>query len=267
MAPRCGYLLWISEQLLDNLRNLPLPEIEYPSSLWYSRHGEPLPWHLPLGLLYDLDRSAHPSDPPLPWTIQVHTRGYPIDRLLPPPCDDLLYAHHMSMMKESDVLRHGSANKVMRLSKEDQTSLFNSLRQGDMEGFWRVNGQLVGLGDPRNIPVRIYLPHQASPYQCLIPAVSKEGRFFPFHSSPLSPSLPSLILCLSQSLGETTCLSHLLQELPSQWVSREEDGSISPTVQVLLHGVPLPRDIPLTWASEALAYADNFLYLILSSSS
>ncbi|RKP14312.1 autophagy-related protein 5, partial [Piptocephalis cylindrospora] len=136
-------------------------------SLWYSREDQPLAWHLPVGLLYDLDM-AKASSPPLPWNIEVHTRGYPMDRLLPPPRGDLLYAHHMSMMKESDFLRHGSTNKIMRLSKEDQMSLFASLRQGDLEGFWRVNGQLVGTGYPRNIPIRLYLPNQLTPHQSLV---------------------------------------------------------------------------------------------------
>lgn len=35
--------------------------------------------------------------------------------------------------------------------------------------------------------------------------------------------------------------------------------------EAILHGVPLPLDTPLAWAARHLAYADNFLHIVVRS--
>eukprot|EP00842_Homolaphlyctis_polyrhiza_P005521 jgi/Hompol1/5970/HPOL_000171-RA len=67
----------------------------------------------------------------LPWKIQMHFEGFPLDRLIQIDAEgagpNTMRDHFMAMLKESDYLRNGSIKKVMLMTKQDQTKLWDSL--------------------------------------------------------------------------------------------------------------------------------------------
>ncbi|KAI7862139.1 autophagy protein Apg5-domain-containing protein [Spinellus fusiger] len=137
---RLSYLTLVTHQLLPVYTGLGL-EVQ-PEQVWYAYEGEPLKWHYPLGLLYDLltfPASQHTTfgdKACLPWHIDVYFNGFPTDKLLRNPTLDTAQDMYMSMIKEADFLRHGTTKRVMNLSKQDQTQLWQS----------RIAGTFVSLG-------------------------------------------------------------------------------------------------------------------------
>lgn len=59
-------------------------------------------------------------------------------------------------------MRNGSIKKVMGLSKQDQTQLWDALKLHDYGKFWEVNVRLVTNDNtiPKFVPMRVYIPDQ-----------------------------------------------------------------------------------------------------------
>ena len=115
------------------------------SSAWFSFEGVPLKWHHPIGLLYDLFSGAAPALPSsahqgsgattaggsatsLPWKLVIHYSDFPSDQLV--QLDDERKAHHdafINSVKEADFLRNGTGNAIMKLSKDDSTTLWEAV--------------------------------------------------------------------------------------------------------------------------------------------
>lgn len=61
---------------------------------------------------------------------------------------------------------------------------------------------------------------------------------------------------------ETLTVKDVLRKLiPDLFVSEETLHLIS----ILVHGVELPLDTPISWAYENLSFADNFLHVVVIS--
>ncbi|KAI9315603.1 autophagy-related protein 5, partial [Dichotomocladium elegans] len=121
--------------------------------VWYEYQGQPLKWHYPIGLLYDLQGGAE-----LPWRITIRFSGFPTDKLLRNPSVESAQDMFMAMVKQADFLRHGTTKRVMNLSKSDQTQLWRSLWSDRYEDYWSVNQNLMNDSELRFVPMRIYLP-------------------------------------------------------------------------------------------------------------
>ncbi|KAG0192479.1 autophagy protein 5 [Apophysomyces sp. BC1034] len=228
---RCSYLPLLSQQL-SSVLDLTVE----PSDIWYDFNGEPLKWHYPIGLLYDMYRlDESESAPPLPWDLTIHVQNFPTEKLLRRPSVETAQDMFMSMIKEADFLRHGTTKRVMNLSKRDQTQLWESVASDHFEEYWSVNKRLLETttSQPlRHIPLRLYLPDQCPVIQELVSAEDTE-----------------------RSLGEV--LSGILPDLfPSSLL----ESSAIP----LIHGIHLPLDTPIIWAAENLSFADNFLHIVLN---
>jgi autophagy-related protein 5 len=89
---------------------------------------------------------------------------------------------------QADHVRNGNAKAVMSLSKVESTKLWDSLREraskasciggfgvltelDDFDKFWSVNEKLVNVENPKNIPLRIYVPSAPRIIQQPIPPV------------------------------------------------------------------------------------------------
>ncbi|KAI8366662.1 autophagy protein Apg5-domain-containing protein [Radiomyces spectabilis] len=234
-APRCSYFPLIAQKLHDIYTGLGLQVDK--ENIWFDYQGEPLKWHYPIGLLYDLNvfGTATPTmdEAVIPWCINIHWRHFPADKLLRNPSIDAAQDIFMSMLKEADYLRHGNTKKVMNLSKRDQTQLWQSLSVDDHDKYWEVNEHLLENEHQqwRHIPVRLYLPNNGV-LQEAVPYHDTEGTAY---------TIADVISRIMPKLSLTTAIP-------------------------VMHGIPLTMDIPAEWASKNLAYADNFLHIVLSKS-
>ncbi|CAI2192434.1 20458_t:CDS:2 [Funneliformis geosporum] len=234
-APRCSYFPLLTSQIRKYFVDMALNFIGDDAEIWYDVDGIPLKWHYPIGLLFDLHTGYRPdsnSPPPLPWPVTVHFKNFPLDKLIRAQAIDATQDFFMSMIKEADFLRNGSTKKVMNLSKNDQTQLWDGLwssssqkyRTENYDRFWSVNYRLV-INDgqsPRHIPLRIYLPDNCNPL----------------------------------TLGEV--LHQILPDLfPSSLPT--ENAFAAPVI----HGVIPQLNIPIIWASQNLCYPDNFLHIVV----
>ncbi|CAJ0766859.1 17047_t:CDS:2 [Entrophospora sp. SA101] len=144
-APRCSYFPLLTSVIRKYFRDMAMNFIVDDAEIWYDVDGTPLK-----------------CPPPLPWSVTVHFKDFPADKLIRAQAIDATQDFFMSMIKEvgADFLRNGTTKKVMNLSKNDQTQLWDGLWSKDYDKFWSVNYRLV-INDgqvPRHIPLRIYLP-------------------------------------------------------------------------------------------------------------
>ncbi|KAI8074894.1 autophagy protein Apg5-domain-containing protein [Gongronella butleri] len=243
---RCSYLPMLTHALCAQVDRL---EGVDPASVWYSFQGEPLKWHHPVGLLYDLLCSAAKRDGkelPLPWPLTMHTDAFPESALLRNPNMETTQDMFMAMIKEADFLRHGSTKKVMNLSKQDQTQLWQALTSERYDDYWQVNHSILderpgtqgtsspktstnNTSGPRHVPLRLYLPNQCPVIQDLVPFTSEQGD-------------PVLL---------SDAMQQLLPKVPLD------------DMHIMIHGVTVPVDTPIRWAIDHLAYPDNFLHLVV----
>lgn len=203
-----------------------------------------IPLHLPVGLIFDLV-SLYKADI-LPWKLEFHiSNSSPNISIVNPvicnilnytafPDESSLSSFYFSSLKESDHLRSGSARNVMNLTRSEQLQLWEALRGGECDRFWRINQKLVSSNAmPRSVPIKFYLKRDSSP---------ELVRFqFPVALPSSAPSQPTL--------------KHLFDsEFPSLAIKR-----------VLLHGVCLPLHVTLDELNWNWNYADNFINMIVLS--
>ena len=74
--------------------------------MWFEEDGNPIRWHYPIGVLFDL--MASPSR--LPWTLTVHFRDFPEADILRCPGKDAVESHFMSSVKEADFFEASRPN-------------------------------------------------------------------------------------------------------------------------------------------------------------
>lgn len=242
------------------------------AEMWLEFRGSPLKWNYPVGVLFDLFGS--PTE--LPWEVTVHFSGFPQGKVMRCPDDNTVKDYFMNTIKESDFLKHGSTKRVMTLSKLDQSSLWDAVRTMDFNLFWKANDQVFCDNQAqlvRFVPLRVYLP----------------GR--PFIQEPIAPLDPATDAekTVGGALGEI--LPALFGPRPADAAASdgsEASGSLSattsadaqnagsgrrvasprraPTVsnpKVLIQGIEVALDLPLTWLSEQLSHADNFLHIVV----
>lgn len=81
------------------------------------------------------------SELTLPWTIVLHHKNYPKDSVLTLFSSTTLFEYWMNLVKESCVIRYGSANAIMNLSKDDSDKLWACISQYSTDSyktFWRI---------------------------------------------------------------------------------------------------------------------------------
>ncbi|OAD06343.1 hypothetical protein MUCCIDRAFT_106914 [Mucor lusitanicus CBS 277.49] len=171
---RCSYLPLVTKHIQQLLVNLGMQvSDEVFQSAWYDHERQPLKWHYPVGLLFDL----HATDLSKTWNLTLHFKDLPSDLILLKPTAETMQDMFMSMIKEADFLRNGNIKKVMNLSKRDTTQLWDSLASDRYSEFREVNKHLVEYTDSlRHIPLRIYLPDNCPVVQELVSFYSDSGE-------------------------------------------------------------------------------------------
>ncbi|RKP04805.1 autophagy protein Apg5-domain-containing protein [Thamnocephalis sphaerospora] len=302
LARRCSYLPLLTPLVIELLVQRNLPFIGDESDIWYTFEEIPLRWHYPIGLLYDM-LVPHDSQLSTPWQITVHTRGYPGDRLLksPPPGLETMHDLFMGLIKEAsqhqwqsngpwltcavlqaDFLRNGSSKGVMRLSKQDQTQLWDALSSGDFDDFWSVNSRLVAPAPAarRTNSYTDKAPEAAAEDDTVdSPSIARENSDGSSHETTLPKHIPMRLylpdcpviqepVAAVDEHGQERTLGDALHQLlpllfPTTDAGEAEDVRASP----ILHGVTAPLDMPLGWAAQCMVHADNFLHIVIDVSS
>lgn len=100
---------------------------------WLSFEGVPLKWHYPVGLLYDLHSglptAESDSADTLPWKLTLHYTAFPVDQLMQMDAESkVLLDTFINSVKEADFIRNGTAKVAMGMSKDDSTTLWQSVQ-------------------------------------------------------------------------------------------------------------------------------------------
>nr|CAD7258621.1 unnamed protein product [Timema shepardi] len=206
--------------------------------MWLDYNGQPLKWHYPIGVLFDMYVT---TDLQLPWNITVHFDKFPEDELLHCTSRDAVESHFMACVKEADVLKHRS-QVVSNMQKKDHNQLWLGLQNDKFDQFWAVNRKLMEASADeafKYIPFRCYHGDEAF-VQRLVRPVTEEGH--------------------------RKTLKDLVHEVfPEEAEGRKTQRSLLTILRVITHGIEPPCETPLQWMSEHLSYPDNFLHLCIQA--
>lgn len=227
MLPRLSYFPLVTDKVNKHFSKY--VNQEEATEMWLAYSEQPLKWHYPIGVLYDLYGDKDST----PWNITVHFQDFPEDEILHCPSKEAVESQFMSMVKEADSLKH-RAQIINNMQKRDHKQLWTALLHDRYDQFWSVNKKLMeSSGDDmfKYIPFRIY--------QIDIPNIQK--IFKPCNTE-----------------GEEQNLGELLHEcVPHLW---DEDKF---TKRVVTHGIEMTLNTPVLWLSQNFSYPDNFLHLCL----
>lgn len=230
LLPRVSYLPIVTDKVTKHFQRAIKPDVN-TNTVWFDFNGQPLKWHYPIGVLFDL----YGSSKSLPWNITVHFEDFPEDELIHCDGKEVVESYFMSAVKEADSLKHKS-QIINSMQKKDHKQLWLGLNNDKFEQFWSVNKRLMERsGDElfKNIPFRI---HQ------------RDAAFLQKLSRPVN------------DLGEQQTLKHLLMETLPKMFACDQDFE---QMRIVLHGIDAPLETPLQWLSEHLSHPDNFLHIVL----
>ncbi|KAL3525085.1 hypothetical protein ACH5RR_013457 [Cinchona calisaya] len=140
LAPRLGYLPLLVPQIKPFFSSTLPPGVD---TVWFEYKGLPLKWYIPTGVLYDLLC----AEPERPWNLTVHFRGYPGNILTPCEGEDSIKWSFINSLKEAAYIINGNCKSVMNMSQSDQSELWQSVLNGNLETYLWVSSKLkLGLG-------------------------------------------------------------------------------------------------------------------------
>jgi len=235
--PRCSYLPIYTYEIANYFiqRNI----VDNSDNIWYSCNDVPLKWHYAVGLLYDIFNnsnsnqskdSENPENSFLPWEVTVHFSDFPKNKLLKFKSIDTLKDTYFTTLKESDYMRYGNANKVMCLSLDDQSLLWDSLCNLSFKDFWSINSKLLVNTPWSNISARIYFNNTV----------------------------------IQERFAEVNEENITLKDLITSWCPEVlNDNNNNEDYSIILHGLNIPLDTPLLWLGQYLSYPDNWLHIVI----
>ncbi|KAI5648190.1 hypothetical protein M9H77_34195 [Catharanthus roseus] len=139
LAPRIGYLPLLVPQIKPFFTSALPPGAD---TVWFEYKGLPLKWYIPTGVLFDLLC----AEPERPWNLTVHFRGYPGNVLTPCEGEDSVKWSFINSLKEAAYVITGNCKNVMNMSQSDQSELWRSILNGNLEAYLRVASKLkLGL--------------------------------------------------------------------------------------------------------------------------
>ena len=97
--------------------------------MWFEFDGNPVRWHLPIGVLFDQALLLNP-ELDLPWPITVHFDKFPAGEILKFETTEDVELHFMSSVKEADQMKHGG-KVVSAMQKKDHKQLWQGLHNGN----------------------------------------------------------------------------------------------------------------------------------------
>ncbi|KAK3409526.1 hypothetical protein EUGRSUZ_J01641 [Eucalyptus grandis] len=135
LAPRIGYLPLLIPRVKPHFGGALPPGAD---TVWFDYNGLPLKWFIPTGVLFDLLC----PEPKRPWNLTVHFRGYPSNILVPCEGEDGVKWSFINSLKEAAYIINGNCKNVMNMSQSDQSELWQSVMNGDLEAYQQVSLKL-----------------------------------------------------------------------------------------------------------------------------
>jgi len=243
LLPRCSYL----PLFVDEIHNHFLDSISSPSSssasssssssvqdAWFEYQGEPLRWHLFIGVLFDLYGGGGGEG--LPWALTVHFQDFPSKSLVRCENTKAMKDYYFQCLKEACTLKHKSSSAVNNnLSDIEQDRLWKSVEKQLFSEFWELNTKLNHEEETECLPVKICLKNKP----------------------PIMRPIPASENITLLSLLET----HLPELFPS-----EGEGDVVSYPKVLVQGIFVPFDFPVRWLCDHCMHPDNFLFVCVLGS-
>jgi hypothetical protein len=97
LLPRCSYLPLVIDDIKAHFQST----VPSTSDIWFEVNGEPLRWHLFIGILFDL----HGNQFTLPWPIVVHFQNFPTN-ILRCESNEAIKNFYFQSLKEGLVIKH-----------------------------------------------------------------------------------------------------------------------------------------------------------------
>lgn len=166
------------------------------TDMWLDYEGQPIKWHHPIGLSWDLFGSHYD----LPWRLILHFSDFPAKELVRCNTKASIETNFMSSLKEADALKHKGA-VIKNMVRKDHNQLWSSLVNDKFDQFWLINKRLMEHNDNelfRFIPFRLYLPDYTYVQKSIRPCTT-ERHIFQVTTSPST---------LSQDTGQAADQEH-----------------------------------------------------------
>eukprot|EP01100_Stratorugosa_tubuloviscum_P013028 TRINITY_DN6370_c0_g1_i1.p1 TRINITY_DN6370_c0_g1~~TRINITY_DN6370_c0_g1_i1.p1 ORF type:complete len:288 (-),score=109.55 TRINITY_DN6370_c0_g1_i1:141-1004(-) len=231
VASKITYLpLLFSKNMKDLVKNSLSPTCNI-DDFWFEYKNEPLKWQYPLGALFDLFGDSLS----LPWQITIRFSQFPKDQLIKYTGEEGLKSCFMNNLKEANFLKHGDNARVNALTLQQQADYWESIKNANISAFWAIHTQfLPDIQSQKHVPIRICRPG------------------LPFLQEPIEP--------LNKDGKEKTILEVIQQIYPKEIEQFKQKIKI-----LIVHGIQIPLETPVTWLSNNLSFPDNFLYLCLKT--
>ena len=232
LVPRMSYFPLVTDKVFRHFQKA--SNQDDINEMWLECNGQPLKWHYPIGVLYDMYGNKN-----LPWNILLHFKRFPVTEIMRCQGREAVEANFMSAVKEADSLKHRSA--VMNaMKKNEHKQLWMGLCNDKFDQFWSINKRLMERlnSEPfRSIPVRVYL-NDGLVLQKFFKSVSDNGELH---------TLKDFL---------KTCFPHLFVE--------GEPGTLKENISLVVQGITPSLETPMQWMSEHLSHPDNFLHFVVT---
>ena len=255
LVPRMSYLPLLAVDVVEHFREKYAPPMlgkqdsgEDPSrvmfrNVWFESKGQPLRWHLPVGVLFDATGNFETDK--LPWKVIVHFQAFPEDQLVRFDNLEAARLNFMMELKQAVYVRFKSSKHVLDLPKDDQEQLWNAVQTNNSELFWRINEKLIKGGENsevKRLPVRLIVSN-------------RKDRSFVLYQHPISP-----FRAMTEGANEGEAELHTVEDAI---VTIYPNALNATDRRVIVQGVEVSLDEPVLPLCNALGHADNFLYIIL----
>lgn len=217
MVPRVTYFPLVLDRVVKYFYRFMDRSKQTVDDLWLDYDGQPIKWHHPVGLSWDLFGSS--CD--LPWRLILHFSDFPAKDIVRCNTKALIETSFMSSIKEADELKH-KGSVIQNMVKKDHNQLWSSLVNDKFEQFWSINEKLMER--TRNelfkfIPFRLYFPDYTYIQKNIKPCTTKALIFRNYdkkssrsdrgNSSPISAAVYDFdnILNKAHKCSHNSCIS------------------------------------------------------------
>lgn len=185
MVPRVSYFPLVLDRVVKYFYRFMDQSKQTMEDLWLDYDGQPIKWHHPVGLSWDLFGSS--CD--LPWRLILHFSDFPAKDIVRCNTKSQIETSFMSSIKEADELKH-KGSVIQNMVKKDHNQLWSSLVNDKFDQFWSVNEKLMERTRNelfRYIPFRLYFPDYTYIQKTIKPCTT-EPLIFRNHDKTLKDS-------------------------------------------------------------------------------
>ena len=227
--PRISYLSSIFGDIIKNFESCINVNL---SELWIECEGKPLRWQYPLGVLIDslgIDTSKGPI------SLTVRVRDIPSDVVLQYKSMDTLRFYFINSIKEADVIRYPTDQKVFNLKKEITDRLI----------------QIVYDNNPLNI----------TDYRKIMNFDKKISKY----PAKLIFCKTDMVLTKSAEIKEGEEKNYTMKDFLNNALTEDVYKKLKEKCRIVIHGIDVEEDMSFLFYYLNFSYMDTFLYITFVS--